>query len=179
MKYFISSLLENQYETLEKHRCGNLSTPICDVTMVVPYSSNVCENSLVQWNVWIHRLPRENVSTMSPALMGRNFSRVDILLTFTLCQCNVITLLDNLSGTGARITIIPYTRASIHYADGRLSARSREVSKSRDLGLNFSNRFEIWLAPRQHRCWDACQISERLIVITPNLTASRLREIWR
>ena len=35
------------------------------------------------------------------ALVGRNFSRVDILLTFTLCQCNVMTLLDNLSGSGA------------------------------------------------------------------------------
>ena len=81
-----------------------MSTPTCDVTMhkmVVPYSSNVCENSLVQWNVWIHRLPRENVSTMSPALVGRNFSSVDILLTFTLCRCNVMTLLNNLSGTGA------------------------------------------------------------------------------
>ena len=44
----------------------------------------------------------ENVSTMSPALVGRNFSSVDILLTFTLCQCNVMTLLNNLSGTGAR-----------------------------------------------------------------------------
>ena len=40
--------------------------------------------------------------TVSPVLMGRNFSSVDILLTFTLCQCNVITLLNNLSGTGAR-----------------------------------------------------------------------------
>ena len=88
----------------KKHRHGNVSTPTCDVTMhkmVVPYSSNVYENSLVQWNVWIHRLSRENVSTMSPALVGRNFSSVDILLTFTLCQCNVMTLLNNLSGTGA------------------------------------------------------------------------------
>ena len=69
--------------------------------MVVPYNSNVCENSLVQWNASIHRLPRENVITMSPVLVGRNFSSVDILLTFTLCQCNVMTLLNNLSGTGA------------------------------------------------------------------------------
>ena len=38
---------------------------------------------------------------MSPVLMGRNFSSVDILLTITLCQCNVMTLLNNLSGTGA------------------------------------------------------------------------------
>ena len=100
----VSSLLENQCETPEKHWHGNVSTPTCDGTMhkmVVPYSSNVCENSLVQWNVWMHRLPRENVSTMSPALVGRNFSSVDILLTFTLCQCNVMTLLNNLRGTGA------------------------------------------------------------------------------
>ena len=68
--------------------------------MVVPYSSNVCENSLIQWNVWLHWLPRENVITMSPVLVGRNFSSVDILLTFTLCKCNVMTLLNNLSGTG-------------------------------------------------------------------------------
>ena len=51
--------------------------------MVVPYSSNVRENSLVQWNVWIHRLPRKNVSTLSPVLVGRNFSSVHILLIFT------------------------------------------------------------------------------------------------
>ena len=82
----ISSLLENQYETLAKHRCGNLSSPTCDVTMhkmVVTYNSNVRENSIVQWNVSIHRLPTENVITMSPVLVGRNFSSVDILLTYT------------------------------------------------------------------------------------------------
>ena len=39
---------------------------------------------------------------MSPVLVGRNFSSVDILLTFTLCKCNVMTLLNNLSGTGPR-----------------------------------------------------------------------------
>ena len=40
-------------------------------------------------------------------------------------------------------------------------ARSGEVSKPRDSGLDFSNRFEIWQAPRQQRCRDACQIPER------------------
>ena len=39
-------------------------------------------------------------------------------------------------------------------------ARSREVSKPRDSGLDFSNRFEISQAHRQQRCRDACQISE-------------------
>ena len=47
------------------------------------------------------------------------------------------------------------------WADGRLTARSREVSKPRDSALNLSNRSEIWLAPRQQRCRDTCQISER------------------
>ena len=43
----------------------------------------------------------------------------------------------------------------------RLTARSREVSNSRDSGLGFTNRSEIWQAPRQQCCRDACQISER------------------
>ena len=39
----------------------------------------------------------------APPLVERNLSSVDILLTFTLCQCNVITLLNNLgTGTGVR-----------------------------------------------------------------------------
>ena len=35
--------------------------------------------------------------------------------------------------------------ASIQYAEGRLTARSREVSKPRDSGLDISNRFEVQL----------------------------------
>ena len=45
-----------------------------------------------------------------------------------------------------------------------LYSQSRDlegVSKERDLGLNFSNRSDIWQAPRQQRCRDACQISEQ------------------
>ena len=41
------------------------------------------------------------------------------------------------------------------------TAGCREVSKPRDLGLNFYNRSDIWKAPRQQRCRDACRISER------------------
>ena len=43
---------------------------------------------------------------------------------------------------------------------GRLTARSREDSRPWDSDLDFSNCSEIWQAPRQQRCWDACQISE-------------------
>ena len=39
------------------------------------------------------------MSAVSPALVGRNFSSVYILLSFMLCQCNVMTLLNNLNGT--------------------------------------------------------------------------------
>ena len=41
--------------------------------------------------------------------------------------------------------------ASIHKADGCPTARSREASKPRDSGLDFSNRSEIWQAPRQQQ----------------------------
>ena len=55
-----------------------------------------------------------------------------------------------------------FFRASIYQADGRLSVRSHEVSKSRDSGLNFSSSgFGMWQAHRQRCCWDTCQISER------------------
>ena len=41
-----------------------------------------------------------------------------------------------------------------------LPARSDEVWKLRDSSLDFFNHSEIWRAPRQHRCRNACQISE-------------------
>ena len=37
----------------------------------------------------------------------------------------------------------------------------RKISKPRDSGLDFFNRSEMWQAPRQQRCRDACQISLR------------------
>ena len=41
------------------------------------------------------------------------------------------------------------------------------------------NRYEIWQAHRQHRCRDACQLSERYGHHHTNIAASRLREILR
>ena len=49
--------------------------------------------------------------------------------------------------------------AYIHNANRCLTARSREVSKPRYSGFNFSNRSEILQARRQQRCRDACEIS--------------------
>ena len=46
------------------------------------------------------------------------------------------------------------------YSLSSLTARFHEVSKPWVLGLDFSNRSEIWQAPQQQRYWD-CQISER------------------
>ena len=47
------------------------------------------------------------------------------------------------------------------YPKIRLIVRSREVSKPRDLYLEFSDRSEIWQALQQHCCRCACQISKR------------------
>ena len=52
--------------------------------------------------------------------------------------------------------------ASIHQAVRRLTARSCQVSKPRDPGLNFPNSYEIRQALGQHRCRDACQICSHL-----------------
>ena len=98
------SLLGNQYKH-PKTSMGkrvNSNTWRHNAHNRFPYNSDVHENSIVQWNVWTHRFPREIVSTMLPALVGRIFSSVEIVLTFTLCKCNVMALLNNLSGTAAR-----------------------------------------------------------------------------
>ena len=74
----------------KKHHFWNMSTPTCDVTMykiVVP----CC-------------MPRGHFSTMSPPLVGRNFSSVDILLTFILCKCYIMILLKNFSSVDILLT---------------------------------------------------------------------------
>ena len=53
------------------------------------------------------------------------------------------------------------SRAPSQYPKRRLFARSRKVSKPRDLYLELSDRSEIWQALRQHGCQCACQISKR------------------
>ena len=52
--------------------------------------------------------------------------------------------------------------ASIHKADGRLIAWSRQVSKPRYWMLQWSYRSEDLQASRQRCCKGACQIAERL-----------------
>ena len=130
--------------------------------MVVSYSSNVCENSLVQWNVWIQRLPRENVSTMSPVLMGHNFSSVVILLTFMLCQCNVMTLLNSLCGMGAWSDVLPSTispvcnhagnwNAPIHWVTSLSIPYILSLLRSQPWGT-FSNALAESKTPTMTRC---------------------------
>ena len=59
---------------------------------------------------------------------------VDLLLVYLQCF-------------DIRLNIV-LARASIHWAGGRLTARSREVSKQRDSRLDIINRSEFWQAPR-------------------------------
>ena len=67
----------------------------------------------------------------------------------------------------AVVWVILLTVTSAHPANNMglysLSGRKsyREISKPRDSGFIFSNRFDNWQAPRQQRCRDACQILER------------------
>ena len=66
-------------------------------------------------------------------------------------HCNDATCFDNKTAA----------RAPSQYPKRRLSVRSRQVSKPRDLYLELSDRSEIWQALRQQCCRCACQISQR------------------
>ena len=61
---------------------------------------------------------------------------------------------------GARVwQMTPEDTDSI--SDRHLSTWSRKISKSRDIGSKFLNRYEIWQTARQYHCRAACQISRR------------------
>ena len=74
-------------------------------------------------------------------------------------RCSLATGCGIITFTGT--CVYPVLLISIRQADGRLTVRFREASKPRDSCLDFSNRSEIWQAPRKQRCRDACQILVR------------------
>ena len=79
----------------------------------------------------------------------------------------------------------PVTRKSFHLMtsswtlgfysllSGRTSCRKISWSKPRDSDLNFSNRLQIWQAPRQKPCQDACQMSDHYSIQSRDLETSR------
>ena len=74
---------------------------------------------------------------------------------------NLVKILVVVMSSKATITVVRIMCwASIHWADGRLTVRSDEVSGPQDSSLNF-NHSEVWQAPWQQYCRVACQISER------------------
>ena len=62
---------------------------------------------------------------------------------------------------GTKCATMVGTWAPFQYPIRRLTVISREVSKSRDLYLELSDRSDIWQAPRQQGSRSACQISKR------------------
>ena len=78
-----------------------------------------------------------------------------LCLENTFCLSSVV---NNMAADGlAKYGI----RAPFQYLKRRLSIRSRQVSKPRDLYLELSDHFEIWQALRQQCCRCACQNSKR------------------
>ena len=76
--------------------------------------------------------------------------------------------------------ILHYNRAmaSIHWAVGRLTAKSREVVKPRVWMLQWSHRSAIWQASRQQRCWVRC-LSNCRAIGKVRTRISRLRDFTR
>ena len=69
--------------------------------------------------------------------------------------------------------------ASIHSADGSLTARTREVSKSWNSGLDSSSHSVIWQTPLQHRCIYARCLSNVRGIRSLQHPISQLRDFRR
>ena len=78
-------------------------------------------------------------------------------------------------GHGSNNLAIEISRASVHQLDGRLSAKSHEVLKAQDSGLDVYNRSEIWQVHLGGNVVEtpAKSLSDTIIV-TSNLAASSL-----
>ena len=64
----------------------------------------------------------------------------------------------------------------VHLAAGRLAARSSEISKPRDSGLDFSNRSEIWHAA----CSSAAKMRDSFIFEVNNtVSVCPYNRIWK
>ena len=75
--------------------------------------------------------------------------------------------------------LLSFPWAYICYVMRRHTARSRQISNSRDVGLRLCDRPEIWQAPQQQCCRCAYPNSELDYDSKHSLTASRPCEIWR
>ena len=88
-------------------------------------------------------------------------------LSSCVCKINKVSLPTGEHSTSGHYRKISWSRDAVRfrapsqYPKRRLSVRSRQVSKPRDLYLELSDRFEIWQALRQQCCRCACQISKR------------------
>ena len=99
--------------------------------------------STISHNIYTASRPLNNVREMSGTRGFLCYWRVRLL--------TAIMLYPNAGGG--------LCRTPIHL--DLYSLRSREISKTRDIGLHLSDRSKIWQAPRQQCCRCTCQISER------------------
>ena len=139
--------LEINIKNLEKNQCGNLSTLKFDATM------HKIVDCLRWQRMW--KPPRSikyldtqvHKGSCQHNVIGvrHNFSGAGILLTFALCQCNVMTLLYNLTGTEPGVGF-----------NTKLDLWSYGLTK----GPN----------QRDRMLGDACRISDRWNNITTDLT---------
>ena len=110
-----------------------------------------------------------------PCLMShlQKYNLFRVLFYKSITQCYQIWWNCWVKLTTTSRVIIPYPRPlSTKRTDVLPQDLAREVSKPRDSGLHPSNRYEIWVM--LPKC-----LSSNTVVITSNLAASRLPEIWR
>ena len=131
-----------------------LAIKIMSVTVVESHTPNFSKGKIVHVVPTFGIVQSHNAPVLCPTMCTFRLWMDMALLHCGICKIGLLfaTLLATMEFVHFWSNSSLGTRASIYWADERLTARSREVSKPWDVGLDFSNRPEIWQVPRQHRC---------------------------
>ena len=113
-----------------------------------------------------------------------NFSSVDILMTCTLCQCNIMTFLYNLIGAGARSPVYlctstilvsykinifswQFPRLSVHYNDVFCDTLFLMLHRYRSISARFAHiSLWAWLLTKISWNWYWVWVQAWLIAVT-------------
>ena len=122
------------------------------------YFYGLVDQIRIQWNLFITRTDSKVRGANMGPIWGREHPGGSHVGPMNLAIWAVICLQNTYERPW---TLHALHRASIHWADGRLTARSRDVAKPRDYGLDFPNSLKF---------------DKHLVIITP---ISPLRDFTR
>ena len=131
----------------------------------LPISWHRVFNEGKRWNDW-HGIPWQQYMDIHLKWTMTSLTCQDVSCApcahYMCCDMFLIDVQSGMTKTRKPDMISCAQQQRLYSPSGKTSyRRSRDVPKPRDSGFDFSNRFEIWQAPRQQRYRDACHIPKR------------------